>query len=397
MTHGGERERGLRPGLPRFLGRDSARLIELLDLSSRYRRLLWRQASTHDRAEVRASLRALGQSVDGRAQEDLLVQARHASPIWRLMTFEDCFHREPATHPGLLFPVLEAFVEATDFDTETGPEDVAARGERIAARAWEHTRRRLEKWNDLDDAGREESILRVFAVATVRDDRDVLIEAGRIAPALVEEFRDILEPPPPPPPAPVEDPIGEWTRLNRRLEEVAREAAGPPPGLAALVEMQKLQERLHRIVAAVEDEIEYGRLLRLLDEVGRVLDELTADSDLDWFDDALRDKVREKWRATAGAFSDERIEAEQTRIAAAFEPALKAAKEAEEARARAERRVVAKREQRPRGALDRGDWRKSLVALQGEEYRCEDELEEAQQALVAAVSPAEEESPSGSR
>ena len=388
MTARDEQERGLPAGLPRFL--DSRRLTHLLGLSRRDRRLDWHRAPTIERAAVRKRLRAADESLDPVAQEDLLLEMRNTMPGWRLNTFYDALGPQRPIRPSLVYSALEAFIEGRDADAETDLDAVAARGDRIATRAWEHTRRRLEKWNDLDDAGREESILRVFAVATVRDDRDVLIEAGRIAPALVEEFQDILEPPPPPPPEPLEDPIGEWTRLSRMLEEVAREAAGPPPGLAALVEMQKLEERLHEIVAAVEDEIEFGRLLRLLDEVGRLLDELTADPDLDWFDDALRDEAREKWRATAGSFSDERIEAEETRIAAGFEPALKAAKQAEAARAEAERRVVAKREERPRGALDRGDWRKSLVALQREEYRCEDELEDAQRALVAAVSPADD-------
>ncbi len=390
MTARSEHERGLPPGLPRFLGRDSRRLGDLLGPSRRDRRLDWHRAPTIERAAVRERLRAAGESLDPVAQEDLLLEMRNTMPGWRLNTFYDALGPQRPVRPSLVYSALEAFSHGRDADAETDLDAVAARGERIAARAWEHTRRRLEKWGDLDDAGREESILRVFAVATVRDDRNVLIEAGRIAPALMEEFRDILEPPPPPPPEPVEDPIGEWARLSRRLEEVARKAAGPPPGLAALVEMQKLQERLHRIVAAVEDEIEHGRLRRLLDEVDRVLDELAADSDLDWFDDALRDEVREKWRATAGSFSDGRIEAERTRIAAGSEPALKAAKQAEAARVEAERRVVAKREERPRGALDRGDWRKSLVALQREEYRCEDELEDAQRALVAAVSPADD-------
>lgn len=390
MTARDEQERGLPRGLPRFLGRDSRRLGDLLRPSRRDRRLDWHRAPTIERAAVRKRLRAAAESLDPVAQEDLLLEMRNTMPGWRLNTFYDALGPQRPVRPSLVFSALEAFIEGRDADAETDLDAVAARGERIATRAWEHTRRRLEKWNDLDDAGREESILRVFAVATVRDDRDVLIEAGRIAPALVEEFRDILEPPPPPPPEPVEDPIGEWTRLSRKLEEVARKAAGPPPGLAALVEMQELEERLHEIVAAVEDEIEYGRLRRLLDEVGRALDECAADSDLDWFDDALRDEVREKWRATAGSFSDGRIEAERTRIAAGSEPALKAAKQAEAARVEAERRVVAKREERPRGALDRGDWRKSLVALQREEYRCEDELEDAQQALVAAVSPADD-------
>ncbi len=383
ITDVGEPAPTLSPGLPRFLDRDPGRLSDFLGLSRRYRRLFWHRASAIEKAGARKTLRGEGQALDPVAQEQLVIQVRQEVPSWRLLTFHDALQPEPAEHPCLVFSVLEPFVERSGSE----PEDFAFRRERIAERAWDFTRERLEEWNDLDDAGKEKTILRVFAVATLRDDPSVLIEAGRIEPALVEEFEPILEQPPAAPPEPVEDPGGEWTRLTRRLGEMAREAAGPPPGIEALAEIQTLSVRLIAIGPAVKEQMAWARIGGLLDDVGRALDEFSADPLLSWFDKAMRHEIRERWKTTAKSLSDEQIGAERERIAAEIQPAWNAVTKAEQRRAEVERRVVAKREERPRGALDRGDWRASLAALQDEEYRCEEELEDAQRALVAAVSP----------
>ena len=282
---------GLRHGLPRVLSEDPDRLNDLLGLNRKERRFMASLVPSEVRAAVRARLRNRAEPEKPGEEERLLVQWHYGRPDWRTDAWRDALREPGSGPPSLLAIVLEEFIAAERTEAEA-PAGGRAESDRIADRAWTDTREQLARWDELEEANREQSVLRTFAIATLRNDAAVLAEAVELAPDVRDEFESLLpkgvdeqqeESSPALPDAASE----EWAARTRSLKELVTRAEGPPPSPDLLAEIASVLDSLRGLEPAVRAELSAAASGEFLAGVRKTLDDVQADPAF-WLDSARR-------------------------------------------------------------------------------------------------------------
>ena len=378
---------GLRRGLPWFLAEEPERLNNLLGLNRKERLRVTSLVPRAVRLLVKAELRDEAKPPQPGELDRRLLVWQYADPDFRRMVWEDRLRHGPRGPASLEALVLADFMEPepdAKSDAATESTDTQSESERIAARAWSHTRERLEQWESLDEEGRAYCVVRAFAVATLRDDPEALAEAVRVAPDLHTQFGRFLED--------EEDceevtnSVGQWIALCEALANLAQDAVGPPVDVDRLDEIAEIVERLRDLAPAVGTELVATEFEELFSVVQSGLDRLRADETFAWLDAELRQNLEGRWRARAGSLTLEQFQAEWDRFIPAVTEAEHRVCDAADAAAESEQRVLETRK-RPGNVFGRRQWAASLAELQAEERACEIALAEAQLALLAALSP----------
>lgn len=381
----------MRAGLPAFLGDEPERLNELLGLNREQRRRIIGLVPKTVRNAVKADLEDEPDSPSLGELDRRLVAWQYEDPDFRRMLWEHRLREGPGNAASLEFLVLRDFVESARDDEERGAgaaSDPHARTERITEKAWSHTRERLAEWDYLGEEARATCIVRAFAVATLRDDPEILTEAVRMAPILGNQFAHLLgEATRIALPDDESELAREWTDRCETLSELADQAAGPPPDPSLMDEIAAAVRTLQEMAPRVETEAKAEAVEALVEAIRSTLNELRADESFAWLDKETQAALMDRWRTHASSLTLEQMDGEWERIGASAKQAEAAAREACDAATLSEQRVLEARSERPRSIFERRAWAASLAELQAEERAAEVALADAQLALLAVYSP----------
>ena len=380
-------------GLPRSLTEDPDRLNDLLGLNRRERRFMASLVPSKVRADVRERLRNRAEPEKPGEEERLLVQWHYGSPDWRTDAWRDALREPGSGPPSLLAIVLAEFIEAEREATKEAREPQGDRpeSERIADRAWTHTRERLTRWDELEEAEREQCILRTFAVATLRGDVATLAEAVELAADLRDQFEHLL------PEEKVEE-DGErgaaspdaasdkWAARARSLKDLLTRAEGPPPNPDLLAEIAPLVQSLRELEPAVRTELSDAAFGEFLSSVCKTLDEIQTDPAF-WLDSARRASLEEMWEASRGSLKHDAVGEAKSRFDSAVGDASDSVRVAASDVAAAEERIRTHRAQQPDDPFAQGDWDDALADLQEQERGLRKRHRDAQASLLNALSP----------
>lgn len=379
-------------GLPRLLTEDPDRLNDLLGLNRRERRFMASLVPSKVRADVRERLRNRAEPEKPGEEERLLVQWHYGSPDWRTDAWRDALREPGSGPPSLLAIVLAEFIESEREATKEASESQGDRpeSERIANRAWTHTRERLTRWDELEEAEREQCILRTFAVATLRGNVGVLTEAVQLAPDLRDQFESLL---------PKEGADGteetaaasdtasdEWAARTRSLTDLLTRAEGPPPNPDLLAEIDPLVESLRELEPAVRAELSAVRFGEFVSSVRKKLNDVQADPAF-WLDSVRRASLEELWEAALGSVKQDAVGEEKHRFDAVVDEASDLVRAAASDLASAKERIRAHLGEKPDDPFAREDWDDALANLQQREHACRKRHREAQASLLSALSP----------
>ena len=388
-----DRER-LCHGLPRLLAENPDRLNDLLGLNRRERRLLASLVPASARSRIRAQLRQRVEPERPGEEERILVQWHYRHPGWRREVWSDALRDPGSGPPSLLADVLAEFIAAEreapqPESAESG--DDRTESDRIADRAWADTRKRLARWNELELTEREQCILRVFAVATLRDDQAVLTEAIEIAPDLREEFANLLpqeetEEDPDSALEPVEAASAQWTALTGSLRDLIGHAEGPPPNPNLLEEITSAVESLRGIEASLRAELSSTAFEEFFGDVRRRLDEIERDP-LVRLGSGWRTPLEDAWEKAGDEFAGSALDTERSRFDAAVGRATEEVQTAAKDLAVAKARVESHRADEPDDPVAQEGWDAALKKLQREERKSRKRLSKARDSLMAALYP----------
>lgn len=382
---------GLRPGLPAFLSNEPERLNNLLGLNREQRRRIMGLVPRTVRSAFKAELDDEPESAAPGELDRRLVAWQYEDPDFRRMLWEHRLREGPGKAASLEFLVLRDFVEPAPDDQEHGSgaaSDRRTRTGRIAEKAWSHTRERLAEWDYLGEEARATCIVRAFAVATLRDDPEILTEAVQMVPVLENQFGHLLgEETHIPLPDDESELAREWVDHCETLSELADQAAGPPPDPALLDEIAAAVEALQDMGPQVEAEAKAQAVEDFVESVRSTLNELRADDSFAWLDKKTQAALMDRWNAHAASLTVEQMDGEWERIDARAKQAEEAVREAFDAATVSEQRVLKARSERPRSIFERRAWAASLAELQAEEHAAEVALADAQVALLTVFSP----------
>ena len=391
MTHDEDRAAGLQPGLPAFLANEPERLNHLLGLNREQRRRIVGLVPKTVRNAIKADMEYEAESSAPGELDRRLVAWQYADPGFRRMLWEHRLREGPGDTASLEFLALRDFMEPAPGVGEhdsSGASDWRSETERIAGKAWSHTRERLEEWDYLGKEARASCAVRAFAVATLRDAPGVLAEAVRMAPALGSQFGRILgEEADVPLPNDESELAQEWTDRCETLSELADQASGPPPDPSLMDEIAAAVQFLQEIAPRVEAEEKAEAVEELVEAVRSALNELRTGESFAWLDKKTQAALMDRWSAHAASLSVEGMDAEWERIGASAKQAEKNVRDAFEAAMVSEQRVLDARNERPRSVFGRRAWAASLAELQAEERAAEVALADAQIALLTVFSP----------
>ncbi len=392
-SENGKDREGLGHGLPRLLTEDADRLNDLLGLNRRERRFMASLAPSQVRAAVRERLRNRAEPEKPGEEERLLVQWHYGRPDWRADAWRDALREPGSRPPSLLAIVLAEFIEAEREAVKEAGEAPGDRPEsdRIADRAWTHTREQLTRWDELEKAEREQCILRTFAVATLRGDVATLAEAVELAADLRDQFENLLpeekvEDEEEPTAASADAASDKWAARARSLKDLLTRAEGPPPNPDLLWEIAPLVESLRELEPAVRTELSNTAFGEFLSSVRKTLDEIQADPAF-WLDSARRASLEEKWEASRGSSKQDAVGEEKRRFDSGVGDASDQVRVAAADLAAAEERTRAHLDEKPDDPFARGDWDDALANLQQREHACRKRHREAQGSLLSALSP----------
>jgi len=386
---------GLRLGLPAFLVEDPERLNDLLGLNREQRRRIVSLVPKPARKAIKEDMAdEVGSPLPGELDRRLIAW-QYADPSFRRMLWEHLMREGPGYATSLESLILGDLMEPPAGENDSRPgeaSDWRAKSERIIQAAWSHTRERLEEWDYLAERARVTCLMRAFAVATLRGDPGILIEAVRMVPALGYQFEEILGEDAPAPPSHEEPEIlREWRERCAALVKFSVRAEGPPAEPSLVDEMAAAVESLREIAPRVEVETKAEIIEDFVETIRVMLNELRADeSFFAWLDKQMQAALLDRWIAHAASLTRKQIRDEWKRIRAGAEQVERDVREAFENATLAEQRVFDAREERSRSGFEGRAQVASLAEVQAEERAAEAALADAQAALLTLFSPGDE-------
>ena len=192
----------------------------------------------------------------------------------------------------------------------------------LVARAWSDVQKYLDRWDEIDDEQRRQATLIVFSVATIVNDKRVLEAAIEKAPSLKTEFADILSDSSDSNIA--DDAVKEtsvahqWGEFCNSLEMLARKAAGPPPTIDSLSEINLVVKKMKEIKPAMQQHLVGCSFEGLMSYLGRhinvLVDVLEADQNFSYLGKGISAYLHGKWQNIQKSLSPETIRKELQRL-----------------------------------------------------------------------------------
>ena len=171
----------------------------------------------------------------------------------------------------------------------------------FAAVAWKQLNQQLESETLLSDHDKELLTIQIFSIATIVNDKRLILSAVRRAEWLEHEFTDLLENSK----SVAEDAqiddhstnlTDKWNQFCSALSSVVDEASGEVPKLEALAEMKKLIEELNSLEAPLRAEIEKGQYSEFLTDLKSFFSSIENESCFAWLNEDLQNKLENRWR-----------------------------------------------------------------------------------------------------
>ena len=183
---------------------------------------------------------------------------------------------------------------------------------------WSEIKRELDNWNNLTDDQRIETVLVIFAVATIVDDERLLSTAIQKAPELEDEFGILLsgngdterignsteE----------NDVVSQWNEFCEKLKILAAEATGTPPKVDNLVPIKFTVGELDKMEQAVRDHLANISLERLISHIDEIINKRASEEAFLWLDDTVRKQLSTQWLEAGQSLSPDQIKEEFKRL-----------------------------------------------------------------------------------
>lgn len=382
--------RGLKHGLPRILTDDPNRLNDLLRLTRRDRLHIGTLVPKEVRAQITARLRARPERAKPGEADRVVVQVHYGHPAARWAAWLVALEQGPGGKPSPEWHVLEDFV-AAERAASGKPTDSQAESDRIADRAWVAAREQLRRWESLEEPEREQCVLRVFAVATLRDDQAVLTEAVELVPDLQGQFAALLL-----------EREGQtetggvsgdssiasdkWSTLTASLRDLATRAEGPPPNPDLLDEIAREVDSLREIEPDVRAEISSSAFDDFLTDVHEKLDEIESDPQVR-LGSGWRTPLEGAWERARDRLTSGALDGERGRFRGAVDQAAEDLHTAAKDLSVAKNQIESHRAEEPDDPLVQDDWDDALKQLQRGERKSRKRLSKARDRLLTALSP----------
>ena len=187
-------------------------------------------------------------------------------------------------------------------------------GAGFAAHAWVGIRSRLNSWDSLDDEQRTDITLAAFAVATIVDDERILRAVIKEVSELEAEFGDVLDATGGSDTASDEDILLRWAKLCESLRMLSEKAAGPPPVVDVLVEIQRVVNEFSEIEQPVREHSARIPFDRLMSRVNGLFKLLNEEHVFSWLGETERARLRAKWERARPSLSLDKICEERDRL-----------------------------------------------------------------------------------
>ena len=339
-------------GLPHCIGNENDgfdRLCNKIGLLNRqHRKILLdteftkKQTSDYRKYLLRERVKPSGERLKTGERDRLIILDFYSNPdsrlkLWQLSyeenhTDADENHFEIFTTPSLERCILSSYIQSistaddiSDINDEFAewPEVLEYLNDEIpwadlAGYVWSDVKRELDNWDNLTDDERTETVLIIFAVATIVDDERLLTTAIQKVPELEDEFGILLssngatdgtdnsteE----------NDVVSQWNEFCDKLKILADEASGNPPKVDNLAPIKFTVGELVEMEQAVRNHLANISLERLISRVDEIISERALEEAFLWLDDTVRKQLSTQWQEAGQSLSPAQIKGEFKRL-----------------------------------------------------------------------------------
>lgn len=300
----------------------------------------------------------------------------------------------PNTRPSrarLLPPSLERNLLKRYLNAKSTGADEAPALEAAA----EGVKQRLDDWQALSPERQYQTTLEVFCLATVLDAQAVIDDACDRVPSLNREFESIrgdehTDSEEAPEESCEDGPCAlakSWESICRSLAETASDAAGPPPNLKMLEEMQKALSMLAKLEPELQAKSAARTTLReLQDRASAFLDEVASDPNCSMMNPGELAGLRGRWTDLSGIRPTD-ARAELDRMDIAVPESIKAVAEAYTACRKVDEKLQELGTEEPTGWSARRDLEDAMDEYQAKASRRRRERRAREEHLLRELTP----------